>query len=326
MNNPLVSVIIPTYNRASLIGRAIENVLEQTHQNKEVIVVDDGSTDDTPLVLNGFGNRIRVVTQKNAGPAAARNRGVEIALGEIIAFQDSDDLWMPSKLERQVELLQRAGPSVHCCLCNASMYFAGKPATTSFDLAPIRPELKEGLWTNVAEVLATTFVLFNQCAALHADAFRRIGGFDESLIFMEDYDLSLRLALEGNSWAFISEPLVVWREGTPGSLWQKAMDNKIQVTECTLKCLEILAEKVGMRHRNAELRKIVGRELKGKRRELAVARMGEMNMLGAPTASRVLKRVERYRKAIYRRTPWYPTMAVEPLEGECQKLMVGLDG
>ena len=98
MDRPLVSVIIPTYNRAKMIRMTIDNVLEQTYRNFELIIVDDGSTDDTQSVLRGYGDRIRVVTQANAGPAVARNRGVEAAHGEIIAFQDSDDLWKPTKL------------------------------------------------------------------------------------------------------------------------------------------------------------------------------------------------------------------------------------
>ncbi len=267
MNNPSVSVIIPTYDRATLIARTIENVLAQTHKNKEIIVVDDGSTGGTPRVLNGFGSHIRVVTQKNAGPAAARNRGVEIAQGEIIAFRDSDDLWTPSKLERQVGLPQSAGPAVLCCLTNARMHFTEKSDTTSFDLARIRPKLEEGIWNNVAEVLATTFVLFNQYAAFSADAFRRVGGFDESL----------------------------------------------------------LARRVS-ENRNVEPMKIVSRELKWKRQELAAARTAGTNVVGAPTVSRVLKRAQRYRKAIYRRLPWYPAMAVEPVGSEPPSFSVASEG
>jgi len=315
MVNPLVSVIIPTYNRSGLVGRAVDNVLEQTYRNTEIIVVDDGSTDDTLASLKRFGDRIRVVSQANAGPAAARNRGIEIASGEIIAFQDSDDLWMPCKLERQVSLLERGGPSVLVCLCSADMYFTGKPAMTSFDLAGIHPSFEEGLWSNVAEVLATTFVLFNQCAAIRADVLKKIGGFDESLTFMEDYDLPLRLALEGNSWAFTREPLVIWRQGTPGSWWQKAMDEEIRMRECALKCIESCSERATARDEYQGLRKILRRELKRRRRELTLARIGQTGIVGASTLSRILKTVERYRKAIYRRTPWCPTMEVRSLGG-----------
>jgi glycosyltransferase involved in cell wall biosynthesis len=315
MNNPLVSVIIPTYNRAGLIGQAIGNVFDQTYTNLEVIVVDDGSTDDTARVLDEFARRIRVVSQGNAGPAAARNRGAEMARGEIIAFQDSDDAWMPGKLERQVALLERAGPSVPCCLCNATMYFTGRPVTTSFDLAAIHPGLEEGIWSNVAEVLATTSVLFNQCAAIRADALRKVGGFDESLILMEDYDLTLRLALEGNSWAFLAEPLVVWRQGSPESLWEKSRDDEIYLRECAVKCLAGLAGKLESgKQPSAELRRIVRRELKGKRRELAAARVEQSNLVGASVVGGFLKTIERYRRAIHRRSPWYPSMLAEPLQ------------
>lgn len=314
MKRPLVSVIIPTYNRSSIICRTIENVFEQTYKNIELIVVDDGSTDDTLEKLKEFGNRIRVLTGENSGAAAARNRGFEIAQGQIIAFQDSDDLWISSKLERQVELLERADPSVPCCICNAHMYFTGKAPTTSFDLAPIRPELAEGIWSNVAQVLATTFILFNQCAAIRAEALRKVGGFNEKLIYMEDYDLPLRLALEGNSWAFTREPLVIWRQGSPGSLWKKAMDDEIGMRECSLKCLEVVTEKLDLDDRNTSLLRILTRERKRKRRELTAARVGKMSVPGASVLSQILKTVERYRKAFYRRSPWYPTMAEEPLK------------
>lgn len=109
---PLVSAIIATYNRADIVGEAIESILGQTYKNMEVLVVDDGSTDGTHEALRRFGNRIRVVRQENAGPGAARNRGIEVARGELIAFLDSDDIWMPTKLERQVRLLEKVGPTV----------------------------------------------------------------------------------------------------------------------------------------------------------------------------------------------------------------------
>src|ERR1700685_3541854 len=101
-SKPTVSVVIPTYNRADFVCKAIKNVFQQTFKDLELVIVDDGSTDNTLEKLAAFGNKIRVISQANAGPAAARNRGGEAACGEIIAFQDSDDTWMPTKLERQV--------------------------------------------------------------------------------------------------------------------------------------------------------------------------------------------------------------------------------
>src|SRR3954464_15397715 len=89
----LVSAIIPTYNREHVVGRAVESALRQTYARTEVIVVDDGSTDRTLEALRVYGDRITVITQKNGGPAAARNSGIRASNGQLIAFLDSDDLW-----------------------------------------------------------------------------------------------------------------------------------------------------------------------------------------------------------------------------------------
>ena len=109
--NPTVSIIIPTYNRAHLIGRAIQSVLNQTYQNFEIIVVDDGSTDNTEEMIKEFqkhDKRIKYIRhEKNRGGAAARNTGIKVARGEYIAFQDSDDEWLPEKLEKQMDVFQR---------------------------------------------------------------------------------------------------------------------------------------------------------------------------------------------------------------------------
>lgn len=107
-----ISVIIPTYERAHLVGEAIESALNQTLPAQEIIVIDDGSTDDTAAVLRKFGNRIIHRHQINRGVSAARNLGLSLAMGSLIAFLDSDDLWHPQKLESQVKVFQRL-PEVH---------------------------------------------------------------------------------------------------------------------------------------------------------------------------------------------------------------------
>ena len=105
---PLVSVLVPTFNRAHLVPEAIRSVLSQDYAPFEVVVVDDGSTDDTATVINQeFGRRIRYIRQENAGPGAARNTGIRASSGEYIAFQDSDDIWLPGKLRAQVDALNR---------------------------------------------------------------------------------------------------------------------------------------------------------------------------------------------------------------------------
>lgn len=102
-----IGVVIPAYNSANYIRRAIDSVLAQTHQTDEIIVVDDGSTDDTATVVGGYGSRVKLIRQANAGASVARNTGIKAATSEWIAFLDSDDEWLPEKLELQVELLER---------------------------------------------------------------------------------------------------------------------------------------------------------------------------------------------------------------------------
>jgi glycosyltransferase involved in cell wall biosynthesis len=209
----LVSVIIPTYNRARTIERAVNSVLGQSWEPIEIIVVDDGSTDRTADILTGYSDKIRLIRQKNQGPSAARNAGIKAAKGEIISFLDSDDSWLPEKMERQVRLLQATeSAGVKCCVCNATMEFA-TGTVTSFATAELRPELREGVWTNPAEILVTRFLLFNQVVAVRREALDQAGYFRQDLPYglNDDYDLALRLSLMG-PWAFIADPLAVWYE------------------------------------------------------------------------------------------------------------------
>jgi glycosyltransferase involved in cell wall biosynthesis len=213
----LVSVIIPTYNRAKTIERAVNSVLAQTWKKVEVIVVDDGSTDQTGEILKTYGDKIRMIRQQNGGASAARNTGIKAATGEIISFLDSDDEWLPSKMERQVKLLHRTESSgVVCCVCNARMLFSSG-TVTSFQSARLHPEQAEGVWSNPTPILIDRFLFFNQVAAVRREALDRSGYFREDLRIMEDYDLALRLSLMG-SWAFIAEPLAVWHEDAGSGL------------------------------------------------------------------------------------------------------------
>ncbi|MEO5935993.1 MAG: glycosyltransferase family A protein, partial [Terriglobales bacterium] len=104
-SGPLVSVIIPTYNSESYIRETLASVFAQTYHNFEVMVVDDGSSDQTAAVVKSYGDRVTFVAQANQGPAAARNHGIRLAKGELISFLDSDDLWLPDKLEKQVRFM-----------------------------------------------------------------------------------------------------------------------------------------------------------------------------------------------------------------------------
>ena len=132
---PTVSVIIPTYNRAHLLPRALESVLAQTFEDLEVLVVDDGSTDGTEAVVTGYDDRVRYLRQpQNAGVSAARNRGLREARGEFVAFLDSDDEWFPEKLARQVERFRELPDRVGLLYCGVQ--FGRRPDREDWTFRP----------------------------------------------------------------------------------------------------------------------------------------------------------------------------------------------
>jgi glycosyltransferase involved in cell wall biosynthesis len=221
MMGTLVSVIIPTYNRAETVARTIQSVIDQTYRPLEVIVVDDGSTDQTIEVLEQFGSGIQVIRQANSGPSAARNSGVAHSKGVIIAFLDSDDTWRKDKIEQQVRMMEAAGDSVPCCICNAEIVSGNVVESTSFENAQVDCELREGYWLNPSLLIATRFLLFNQVVAIRRAAFETVGGFNEKMRLLEDHDLAFKLSLIG-PWAFLSDPMVEKSNDSEG-LGVKAM-------------------------------------------------------------------------------------------------------
>jgi glycosyltransferase involved in cell wall biosynthesis len=320
MSTPLISVVIPTYNRAHLVCEAIDSVLRQTYRAVELIVVDDGSTDDTAGVLKRYETRIRTVRQNNAGPSVARNHGAALASGEFVAFLDSDDLWLDHKLERQVSVVERAGGYVPCCLANIMMCWKQRRAT-SFDIALLNPPLECGVWTNVAEVLSTRFLLTNQGVMIRREVFHKLGGFNERLRLLEDHEFALRLALEG-PWAYLREPLVIWRETASGSLYQSAQTNE---AEWRRRMVEVIADHVCSLEATGGDRTILTnlrRELKRNRRGLAVANIEARGSRAAMWLARVLNKCEQYRRAMFTRSPWFPKMAVKTV-GEQTTLREG---
>lgn len=312
MNNPLVSVVIPTYNRAGLICQAIDNLFQQTYSNFELIVVDDGSTDDTQSKLRQYGNRIRVITQSNAGPAIARNRGAAAARGEIIAFQDSDDLWKPAKLERQVAALEKAGSSVPCCLSNAVMRIVDGREISSFDISLIHFSHDEGLWLNVLEVLATRFVLFNQTAAIRREVFEKLGGFDEGLKYLEDYDLPMRLAFEG-PWTFIREPLVIYREDSPESFSRVGHKDEIGLKDCELAIFQRTLSRVSKADRSQALQELLRWRMKVFSRGMTIIKLKNSRLWVDRLKAKYLDAILHYEHVAFRRSPWFPKAITAPL-------------
>lgn len=186
---PLVSVIIPAYNAERFIADAVRSVLDQSWRELEVIVVDDGSTDGTADRVRPFlaDPRVRYVRQENAGPAAARNRGIELAHGDYVAFCDADDLWLPAKLERQMPLFRN--PAVGLVYCLGDQFTdSGGPVTLG---APLPPQRGKTFW----EVLAGNFLML-PTAVVRRQCLEHVGGFDAALRTAEDSHLYARLAHE----------------------------------------------------------------------------------------------------------------------------------
>jgi glycosyltransferase involved in cell wall biosynthesis len=312
-NRPGVSVIIPTFNRANVISETIDSVLAQTYRDIEIIIVDDGSTDDTAKKLSIYGDRIRIVYQQNAGTSAARNRGIEVSNAKLIAFQDSDDLWKPTKLERQVSLLSRLDSSVPCCLCNAIMqnlYGDGRELL-SFDISGISSQYQEGLWLNVTEVLASRSVLFNQTVTVRREALEKVGGFDADLRTAEDYDLSLRLSLEG-PWGFIAEPLTIWRAGATNSLSKMAVQDQIKLKENEIKIFERMLSRIKGTGQE-RLERLLSKRLSEFRRRLALAQLSKTKSGTAQFRANLVGAVENYRIRIAAKLSKLPKMDTQPV-------------
>jgi glycosyltransferase involved in cell wall biosynthesis len=189
---PAVSVILPTLNRARLLPRAMASVLRQSHADLELVIVDDGSTDDTRAVVESFADN-RVVYLRNeapAGDAAARNRGLAQARGEWLAFQDSDDEWVPHKLAAQLRLAGQLGRGA-TGLGHAVMRVTQR--TVSTVRWPLRAHT--GDWAEVdADRLLGTFCAYLQGLLVRRDAAAALGGFDENLKARSDFDFCWCLA------------------------------------------------------------------------------------------------------------------------------------
>lgn len=317
---PRVSAVVATYNRSYVVCEAIDSILNQTYDNVEVIVVDDGSTDDTQGKLKSYGDRIRVVFQENSGPAAAWNRGIRESTGEVVAFLGSDDIWLPTFLDRQIKVLKQGGNQVPCSLANSWLRFASGRGTTAFQHVRLYPVHEEGVWQNVAEIFATRFVLFGQSVAIRREALKNVGGFDENLRFLEDYDLALKLSLQG-PWAFVREPLVVWRQGTTDSLSQESLIKKVELKETIIRIRERALEGLQGAVRAGRLRSLVDRELRHDRLELWAARAGRHGGLGS-VLDGVVSFANRCENFFYRRSSGYPRMETRGLDSTLCKVGV----
>ncbi|HKF56343.1 MAG TPA: glycosyltransferase [Blastocatellia bacterium] len=200
---PEVSVIIPTYNSAKYLTDAVDSVLRQTHRDFEVLVIDDGSTDDTPAVIGRYGDLVRYIRQPNSGVAAARNRGINESMGRYVAFLDADDTWHRDKLKAQIAAL-RKNPGYLACYTAFTV--------VSQDLRPLHVIRNKRVYNTLEDLLLRGNVIGSICTVLYERSlFDVVGGFDDSLSQCADWDMWVRIAGR-TEFLYLDLPLATYRQ------------------------------------------------------------------------------------------------------------------
>jgi glycosyltransferase involved in cell wall biosynthesis len=206
-----ISVIIPTYNRENSLERAIESVLAQTYHNYELIVIDDGSTDNTSRIIKKYKKKIRYFSQLHSGVSSARNLGLEKSEGAWVAFLDSDDYWLPQKLARQMQCLSENPQWL-------VMQTDEKWIRNGVFVNPMKKHRKYSGW--IFPQCLPLCIVSPSAVIIHQKVFNDVGVFDESLPVCEDYDLWLRIALKYEI-GLLPEKLIVKTGGHSDQLSRK---------------------------------------------------------------------------------------------------------
>jgi glycosyltransferase involved in cell wall biosynthesis len=275
MSEPLVSVIVPTFNRAYCVPASIDSALQQTHKNVEVIVIDDGSTDNTAeLIRSKYGteDRVKYLHQKNQGVHTARNTGMDSARGDFLAYLDSDDIWEPWKLEVQIACMSRfpelgmtwtdmravnpQGVKTHD-LYLSQMYSCYRkfeldqifPRSYSLgDLAPNAPDdVKKGrlLAGDIFKYMFMGSLVHTSTVVLTRERFKKVGHFDKSMVVLgEDYDIHLRTCEIGDV-GLLTVPTIDYQTGMPDRLTAKP--NILYAANSCLRTMAMAMERSGAR-------------------------------------------------------------------------------
>jgi len=208
---PLISVIITSYNRPNIIGRAVKSVAKQNYENLEIVVVDDCSEDpgiiESKAKKSSLGREIEVINhESNRGLAATRNTGLKSASGELVSFLDDDDGWRPTKLSKQVKLIRKKDFSVEVVYCGARKLREGSDK----EIAKMSPKMSGDIKSSVEKGKLQTISSSN---LIDKGKIRSIGGFDEGLESHIDYDIWMKMAKAGFSTDYVDECLVNIYEG-----------------------------------------------------------------------------------------------------------------
>ena len=200
---PSISVVIPAYQAAAFISEAIDSVLAQTHPAHELVVCDDGSTDELAGVLERYGDALTVVRQENKGLAGARNRAVAETSGEFVAVLDADDVFMPEYLERMVDAAVER-PDLDILACDAYLEVDGRIVGTYY------PDVAKFVVGDQRRGAIHTHFIFG-LATIRRERLLAVGGWDESMRLIEDTDCFVRLILDGGRAGLVEEPLARYR-------------------------------------------------------------------------------------------------------------------
>lgn len=284
---PRVSIVVPTYNRADMLVECLESIFIQTFTDFEVIVVDDGSTDNTEDIIRPYLNRIRYIKQENRGNAGARNSGIELANGEIVAFNDSDDLWLPDKLERQVKYLDEH-PDIDM-VCGNGIFFGNRKLEGKKVISDKRaiPLEREGVTLRSIFMKST---LRTPTMVARRKVIETVGGFDPEFKVCVDLDFAFRVLMKFKV-AFMNEPLFKLRkhDGHVGGDSERR-------TLFNIKAIEKLLREY------PEARKLIGEKKINRRLAYRYCRLGKITQ----KKGRKKEALSAFRKSLSYR-PFYPS-------------------
>ena len=245
LDNPLVSIVTPAYNSSATVGETIESVLSQTYSNFEMIIVDDGSTDDTANVVHRFkDNRIKYIYQSNKERSEARNNGIKNAKGEFIAFLDADDIWFPEKLEKQIELFEM---DMKLGLVYSDLYLFEEKFPQKVTLYSHIRKLFRG---NVPlRIIVEDNFIQSATPLVRRDVFDSLGNFDSDLIPCEDYDMWIRI-IARYAVDFVNQPLAYYRIHPNRTSWKNMPDILFESTHKLIDKIEANFLSEGFLHPN----------------------------------------------------------------------------
>jgi len=253
-NHPLVSVIIPTYNHGKYIESAIKSVIAQEYANKEIIVVDDGSVDNTCDVVAKYHDIVKYHYQDNMGESAARNHGLSIANGEYFAFLDADDMWLPNKLTKQLEVFRKKD-SIGMVGCGG--YDIDE---SGIIISPAWIRENYSSRDNMLEALSIHQIIPGSSSGvlIKANCFKKVGYFNVELKYGPDWDMWLRIAAHYDIY-FVSEPLVLIRKGSS------------VVSKGNMTCIGQLSNIVNKEEKHVKT--VIDQNIKGKTKRRAYANL-----------------------------------------------------